>query len=136
MRISTHYLIRFIWFALFSLNGCWNTQYTNVCSQIISKLEVSGLNQEVLLQSLLFSAMPLIDNQHNIPIIEFYHFYILGKIEICPTAQNIHDNKLHSSKYYSLTLWCLWFLIATTMHFSCLFFTSSNERPQFSSSLP
>lgn len=68
-----------------------------VCSQIISKLKVSGLNQEVLLQSLLFSAMPLIDNQHNIPIIELYHFYILGKIEISPTAQKIHDNKLHSS---------------------------------------
>ena len=26
--------------------------------------------------SLLFSAMPLIDNQHNTAIIEFYHFYI------------------------------------------------------------
>lgn len=24
-------------------------------------------------------------------------FYLLGKIEICPTAQKIHDNKLHSS---------------------------------------
>ena len=67
------------------------------CSQIICKIKVSGLNQEVLLQGLLFSAMSLIDRQstqycgHR--VLPFLHF----KKEICPNAQKIHDNKLHSS---------------------------------------